>query len=138
MPEVLGSAAPPEAQLAYIPFSSPTSPVRSLPPVCTPRRPGREGCLTLVPPCLMCSCLLADARTCTVADAPPSTNTTWVRTHPPQADGTHHFRTTFLPAEQDIAGLVAKLTAFHATFMSKYGGGGGSDAAAAAANGNHH
>ena len=36
-----------------------------------------------------------------------------------QVDGTWHFRTTFLPAEADIEGVVQKITAFHTDFMAK-------------------
>jgi aspartate/methionine/tyrosine aminotransferase len=39
-----------------------------------------------------------------------------------QADGTLHFRTTFLPPEDDIQVVVDKLTSFHASFIAKYGG----------------
>lgn len=38
-----------------------------------------------------------------------------------QADGTFHFRTTFLPPEQDIAGVVERLKVFHEAFLQKYG-----------------
>ena len=34
-----------------------------------------------------------------------------------QAKDTWHFRTTFLPAEADIADVVAKITEFHGKFM---------------------
>lgn len=37
-----------------------------------------------------------------------------------QVEGTWHFRTTFLPAEADIQGVVEKITAFHKEFMSTY------------------
>lgn len=37
-----------------------------------------------------------------------------------QVEGTWHFRTTFLPAEADIEGVVQKMTAFHSAFMSTY------------------
>ena len=37
-----------------------------------------------------------------------------------QKEGTWHFRTTFLPAEADIEGVVAKISAFHAEFMDAY------------------
>ena len=37
-----------------------------------------------------------------------------------QADGTFHFRTTFLPSEQDIGIVVEKLSSFHSAFMTKY------------------
>jgi alanine transaminase len=39
-----------------------------------------------------------------------------------QAEGTLHFRTTFLPPEEDIEDMVQRLGAFHAAFLSKYGG----------------
>jgi alanine transaminase len=39
-----------------------------------------------------------------------------------QAPGTLHFRTTFLPPEEDIAGVVERLGEFHAAFLHKYGG----------------
>ncbi len=38
-----------------------------------------------------------------------------------QADGTFHFRTTFLPSEQDIGLVVEKLSSFHSAFMVRYG-----------------
>jgi alanine transaminase len=37
-----------------------------------------------------------------------------------QKPGTWHFRTTFLPSEEDIAGVTVKLTNFHGEFMSQY------------------
>ncbi len=37
-----------------------------------------------------------------------------------QADGTLHFRTTFLPPEEDIAGVVEHLAAFHSAFLQRY------------------
>jgi alanine transaminase len=37
-----------------------------------------------------------------------------------QKPGTWHFRTTFLPSEEDIAGVAVKLTNFHGEFMSQY------------------
>jgi alanine transaminase len=37
-----------------------------------------------------------------------------------QVEGTWHFRTTFLPAEADIEGVVQKITVFHSAFMAKY------------------
>jgi alanine transaminase len=40
-----------------------------------------------------------------------------------QAKGTYHFRTTFLPPEEDIGGVVEKLSRFHVSFMKKYGAG---------------
>ncbi|GAX86501.1 hypothetical protein CEUSTIGMA_g13909.t1 [Chlamydomonas eustigma] len=39
-----------------------------------------------------------------------------------QADGTFHFRTTFLPSETDIGLVVDNLTSFHTKFMVQYGG----------------
>lgn len=39
-----------------------------------------------------------------------------------QQAGTLHFRTTFLPPEEDIADVVQRVGAFHAAFLSKYGG----------------
>jgi hypothetical protein len=45
-----------------------------------------------------------------------------------QADGTFHFRTTFLPSETDIGLVVDNLTNFHARFLMQYG----------SANGTHH
>lgn len=36
--------------------------------------------------------------------------------------GTLHFRTTFLPPEEDIADVVRRLGAFHDAFLDKYGG----------------
>lgn len=39
-----------------------------------------------------------------------------------QEDGTYHFRTTFLPSEEDIKGVVELLSKFHAKFIEKYGG----------------
>jgi len=37
-----------------------------------------------------------------------------------QVDGTWHFRTTFLPAEEDIDKVVASMTAFHQAFMDEF------------------
>jgi alanine transaminase len=37
-----------------------------------------------------------------------------------QVEGTWHFRTTFLPSEEDIGGVVERLSKFHAEFMDKY------------------
>ena len=37
-----------------------------------------------------------------------------------QVEGTWHFRTTFLPAEADIEGVVEKMTEFHKDFMDAY------------------
>lgn len=37
-----------------------------------------------------------------------------------QVEGTWHFRTTFLPSEEDIGGVVEKLAKFHAEFMDTY------------------
>ncbi|KAI8477320.1 MAG: alanine aminotransferase 2 [Monoraphidium minutum] len=39
-----------------------------------------------------------------------------------QAEGSLHFRTTFLPPEEDIQGVVTHLGVFHAAFLKKYGG----------------
>lgn len=39
-----------------------------------------------------------------------------------QADGTFHFRTTFLPSEEDMETVVQKLASFHADFLKMYGG----------------
>lgn len=39
-----------------------------------------------------------------------------------QKTGTMHFRTTFLPPEEDIEGVVQKLGVFHKAFLQKYGG----------------
>lgn len=37
-----------------------------------------------------------------------------------QRDGTSHFRTTFLPNEEDIDGVVKAITNFHRRFMDRY------------------
>jgi alanine transaminase len=37
-----------------------------------------------------------------------------------QADGTWHFRTTFLPGEDKIDAVVERLSAFHENFMKKW------------------
>eukprot|EP00197_Chlamydomonas_leiostraca_P004497 CAMPEP_0202860566 /NCGR_PEP_ID=MMETSP1391-20130828/2221_1 /ASSEMBLY_ACC=CAM_ASM_000867 /TAXON_ID=1034604 /ORGANISM="Chlamydomonas leiostraca, Strain SAG 11-49" /LENGTH=503 /DNA_ID=CAMNT_0049539759 /DNA_START=129 /DNA_END=1640 /DNA_ORIENTATION=- len=37
-----------------------------------------------------------------------------------QAEGTFHFRTTFLPSEADIGRVVSSLGEFHAAFMERY------------------
>ena len=37
-----------------------------------------------------------------------------------QVEGTWHFRTTFLPSEEDIGGVVERLSKFHAQFMDEY------------------
>lgn len=37
-----------------------------------------------------------------------------------QADGTYHFRTTFLPSEEDIGQVVENLSVFHEKFLDKY------------------
>jgi hypothetical protein len=51
-----------------------------------------------------------------------------------QAEGSLHFRTTFLPPEEDIQGVVERLAEFHAAFLARHGGlGGGANGAAAAA-----
>lgn len=34
--------------------------------------------------------------------------------------GTYHFRTTFLPPEDKMDDVLARLSAFHAQFMDKY------------------
>ena len=39
-----------------------------------------------------------------------------------QEAGTYHFRTTFLPSEEDIGYVVDKIAAFHKSFLAKYGG----------------
>ncbi|WIA15264.1 hypothetical protein OEZ86_003901 [Tetradesmus obliquus] len=39
-----------------------------------------------------------------------------------QAAGSLHFRTTFLPPEEDIEGVVRKLGVFHKAFLERYGG----------------
>ena len=38
-----------------------------------------------------------------------------------QKDGTWHFRTTFLPPEDEMDGVIERLSAFHKGFMDKYG-----------------
>jgi len=37
-----------------------------------------------------------------------------------QVKGTWHFRTTFLPAEEDIEGVVDKMSVFHSKFVADY------------------
>jgi alanine transaminase len=37
-----------------------------------------------------------------------------------QAEGTWHFRTTFLPAEAKIDGVLDRLETFHLKFMKKW------------------
>jgi alanine transaminase len=37
-----------------------------------------------------------------------------------QADGTFHFRTTFLPLESQLDPVLEKMAVFHKQFMSKY------------------
>jgi alanine transaminase len=37
-----------------------------------------------------------------------------------QRDGTYHFRTTFLPPEDQIDGVLSKVAKFHGEFMNKY------------------
>ncbi len=56
-----------------------------------------------------------------------------------QAEGTFHFRTTFLPSEGDIGHVVEALGAFHADFLQRYGGLGQQQqqVEAVAANGSH-
>jgi len=38
-----------------------------------------------------------------------------------QVDGTHHFRTTILPPEEEMPGVVASITQFHAGIWERYG-----------------
>lgn len=40
-----------------------------------------------------------------------------------QKGGTQHFRTTFLPPEEDMDAVAERLAAFHSAFLAKYGGG---------------
>lgn len=37
-----------------------------------------------------------------------------------QVDGTFHFRTTILPAEDEIDEVIKRITAFHDGFMQQY------------------
>ena len=37
-----------------------------------------------------------------------------------QRDGTYHFRTTFLPKEEDIDAVNERMTRFHKDFMSRW------------------
>lgn len=37
-----------------------------------------------------------------------------------QKEGTWHFRTTFLPPEDEMAGVVDRMAVFHSDFMAKY------------------
>jgi alanine transaminase len=37
-----------------------------------------------------------------------------------QVDGTFHFRTTILPAEDEIDEVIKRITAFHDGFMQRY------------------
>ncbi len=37
-----------------------------------------------------------------------------------QAPGTHHFRTTILPSEAKLDGVMERFKAFHLAFMKKY------------------
>mmetsp|Transcript_11295 Transcript_11295/g.29411 ORF Transcript_11295/g.29411 Transcript_11295/m.29411 type:complete len:525 (+) Transcript_11295:40-1614(+) len=37
-----------------------------------------------------------------------------------QKDGTYHFRTTFLPSENEIGSVIERLSKFHADFLKKY------------------
>lgn len=37
-----------------------------------------------------------------------------------QRDGTWHFRTTFLPPEADMDGVIQRMSAFHSDFLKKY------------------
>lgn len=39
-----------------------------------------------------------------------------------QKPGTLHFRTTFLPPEEDMAEVAERLSAFHTAFLAKFGG----------------
>lgn len=39
-----------------------------------------------------------------------------------QRDGTYHFRTTFLPPEDEIEQVIERMGKFHTRFMAKYGG----------------
>ena len=38
-----------------------------------------------------------------------------------QAEGTYHFRTTFLPSEAEIGAVCDRMKAFHKRFMEQYG-----------------
>lgn len=38
-----------------------------------------------------------------------------------QRDGTWHFRTTFLPPEDEMDGVIERLSTFHKSFMDRYG-----------------
>lgn len=38
-----------------------------------------------------------------------------------QKDGTWHFRTTFLPPEDEMDGVIERLSTFHRGFMARYG-----------------
>ena len=37
-----------------------------------------------------------------------------------QVDGTYHFRTTFLPPEEKLAGVMERVRAFHVNFIDQY------------------
>jgi alanine transaminase len=37
-----------------------------------------------------------------------------------QKKGTHHFRTTFLPPEEDMDAVIERMTQFHKEFLAKY------------------
>ena len=37
-----------------------------------------------------------------------------------QVDGTWHFRTTFLPPEEKVDGVMERITVFHNAFMAEY------------------
>ena len=37
-----------------------------------------------------------------------------------QKSGTWHFRTTFLPPEEDMEGVIQRMADFHAGFIAKY------------------
>lgn len=39
-----------------------------------------------------------------------------------QKAGSLHFRTTFLPPEEDMQEVANRLSVFHAAFLAKYGG----------------
>ncbi len=41
-----------------------------------------------------------------------------------QVEGTYHFRTTFLPADDALSDVLSKLARFHRGFMNQYGAGG--------------
>lgn len=37
-----------------------------------------------------------------------------------QKDGTYHFRTTLLPQESDLPGVIDRMMRFHAGYLAKY------------------